>query len=114
MSYRDIDAPLPYEVCVRLKELSFPQGNFPQMVWTTYGRPRLLWKPDHTSMNQHLSAPTPLTALAWLAEVKGIYVNGFLSVSGNSWWATEAVNRIETETYDNPADLVRAIVEALK
>ncbi len=58
--------------------------------------------------NAHVCA---LTALAWLAEAKGIYVSGSLQLSGNSWWALDKVNDIETEPYDTPTDLVRAIME---
>ena len=128
LTYLESDAPLDYETSVRLKELGFPQDNWPQMVWLDWGptlqyfngspfrlRPHIRLADAQDKSTKWVAAPTPLTALAWFEEVEGWWFSrGLLLNYSKTWWRAVCKQTRQGVEADTPSDLVRKIVEAMK
>ena len=108
-NYLTIDTPLDYETCQRLKKLGFPQHNWPQFVHE--GNEEVA-RYLHSTIFEFIAAPTPLTALAWLEEVKGIKYQKTGSGENTIWSAYHS----DGSGYmaESPSDLLDEILEALK
>lgn len=112
MNYLDLDAPLPCDLCERLKELEFPQDYTPFWEASKIGKPTLEYERRSAAEAMDVpccSAPTPLTVLAWLAVTRDIYITMEIIGTGAQRWACSSTDR----RFRSPAALVRAIVEAL-
>lgn len=108
------------EVAKALKEIGYPQNQWPQMIWDADQKELNRDLPGVEIMYEWYAAPTPLQTLEWLARKLGsdYAISSILMAATTSYclerWDGARVKYSVTEAYDNPNDLILAILQHLQ